>query len=423
MSRITLLLYNPFRHDARVLRHASALAEAGHEVRVVATLEGDLPAAEMVAGFEVVRLDHDPRIAKLARRLIAMRRGGPAAIGTVVDQGALQAKGSPSALLVRAVLGLHLVLAWLRFRSLALRAVADGADLWIANDLDMLPVAAAAKRRFGGRVLYDAHELYVELVGNRPKSRAARAMQAAVERHLIRRVERTVTVNESIADELARRYGVPRPGVVMNVPDRRAAPTAPDRQRLRAALGVGDDRRVALYVGGIGAGRGIEQLVRASAHLDDVTIALIGPVAGDYRGELEALTNGAGAVRVLPAVAETAVLSWAAGADVGLVPYRNTCLNNYLSLPNKLFEYLAAGVPVVASDFPELRRVIEGEGVGVTCDPEDPADIARAVRSVVDDPVRHARFRAGALRAGERFNWERERPKLSETVTALLELS
>lgn len=413
MSRVTLLLYNSFRHDARVRRHAAALAAAGHDVRVVAVRETGLPATEEDGGFRVVRVEQEPPISRLARRLIARRRGAPAEAGSVIDQDTLQPGGGWRTVLARAALGVHLGLAWLEFRGRALRAAADGADLWIANDLDTLPVAVSARRRHGGGILYDAHELYVEHVGNRPKSAATRRMQAWVERRLIRTVDRTVTVNESIARELERRYGVPRPGVVMNVPDRPSGGPAADTGRLRDALGLGEDDRIALYVGGIAVGRGIEELVRAASRLDGVTVALLGPVADGYRSQLEALARSCaaeGAVRFLPPVPAGEVLGWAAGADVGVVPYRDTCLNNYLSLPNKLFEYLGAGVPVVASRFPELQRVVDEHDVGATCDPEDPGDIARAVMAVVGDRTRHAELKANAARAGERFTWEHERP-------------
>lgn len=422
-ARVTLLLYNPFRHDARVRRHAAALAGAGHDVRVVATRDSGLPERDAVAGFEVVRVDHDPSSARLARRLIAMRRDEPVGIGGVIDQHTLKPGGGWRTLPARAALGLHLALAWLRFRRQALRAVADGADVWIANDLDTLPLAVAARRRHGGRILYDAHELYVEHVGNRPKSDVTRRLQGWLEQRLIRTVDGTVTVNESIAQELERRYGVGRPGVVMNVPDRPAGHPARDDGRLRRALGVEEGRPIALYVGGIGVGRGVEELVRAASHLDGATIALMGPLADGYRAELESLAGSSapeGTVRFLAPVHESEVLDWTAGADVGVVPYRNTCLNNYLSLPNKLFEYLGAGVPVVVSDFPELRRVVQEHDVGATCDPDDPVDIARAIRAVVGDPGRHAALRASAARAGECFTWDRERSRFLEAVQGVL---
>jgi glycosyltransferase involved in cell wall biosynthesis len=86
-----------------------------------------------------------------------------------------------------------------------------------------------------------------------------------------------------------------------------------------------------------------------------------------------------------------------------------------------LFEYMAAGLAVVGSDFPEIRRVIVDNGIGLLCDPESPADIARAVNEVLGDRGRRAEMSANARRAAERFSWERERPKLLELFDELVD--
>ena len=97
---------------------------------------------------------------------------------------------------------------------------------------------------------------------------------------------------------------------------------------------------------------------------------------------------------------------------VGAIPYRNVGLNNYYTSPNKLFEYCAAGVPVVASRFPELVKIVEGMGVGRTFDPESPEDIARVVNALLDDPKALEEARHHAREAGRTLSWEFESRKL-----------
>ena len=91
---------------------------------------------------------------------------------------------------------------------------------------------------------------------------------------------------------------------------------------------------------------------------------------------------------------------------------RGQSLSYRWSMPNKLFEYMMAGIPVVASDFEEMGRVVREEGVGTVCDPDDPQSIAAAVRAIVDDPEAEARFRAATRVAITRYNWDHEEQKL-----------
>jgi glycosyltransferase involved in cell wall biosynthesis len=105
--------------------------------------------------------------------------------------------------------------------------------------------------------------------------------------------------------------------------------------------------------------------------------------------------------------------SWVAGADVGVIAFQPIEANNLLATPNKLFECLAVGVPVVVSDFPEMRAIVDTWGVGATCDPRSPASIADAVRDVLARD-RRASFTACRRAAMERYSWQRQSSRLLE---------
>jgi glycogen(starch) synthase len=416
--RVCMFVHNALLHDSRVEREAAALAAAGYDVRVVAARGAGTPARERRDGFDVERVDSDPTPTRAVRRALAARgRGGD--IGTVaapLHGGRAGIRGAAERLALRAHLAAELA------RYLRRAAAAGGtapAQVWMGHDLDALPAAWLARRRHGGRLLYDSHELFSERIA---VSSAARPFWRAIERWLAPRADAVVTVGDGVAAELARRYRMPSPTVVRNLPA--SAPADPaDRSPLRAALGLAADARIALYLGGLQPGRGLEILVDVAARLavGDVVV-LMGPGHPDYVAALRERAARAGAAERLvlaPAVPTEDVVRWAAGADVGLALIQNVSLSYFLSLPNKLFEYVAAGLPVVASDFPELRGVVEGRGLGAVCAPDDPDAIARAIAWTLDDPDRHERLRAAARAAAAELTWDAESRVLVELVDRL----
>jgi len=149
---------------------------------------------------------------------------------------------------------------------------------------------------------------------------------------------------------------------------------------------------------------------------------------GDLRERLEqeaADPRYGGRLHVLPGVPPDVLNEWVASADVGAMPNQPATLNERLSTPNKLFESIAAGIPVVLSDFAERRRIVidDPDGpLGAVCDPTKPADIARAIRSLIDlPPAETAALRLRCLKAAhERWNWETEGAKLVALYEDLL---
>jgi glycosyltransferase involved in cell wall biosynthesis len=279
--------------------------------------------------------------------------------------------------------------------------------------MDALPAAEAAARRDGARLVYDSHEIFMAWGDHAAQPLPVRAVVGRWERRLAGRATAVVTVNDEIADVLRRRLDVQRIVVVYNTPPRWTPPDPP-RGLIRNAAGIPGDARVVLCHGGFQAGRGLEETTLAilepgleSAHMVFLgyRLHILDTVLEDSRFETR--------VHVLDAVPPAELLDWVVDADVDVMAILPTDLNHILSTPNKLFESLAAGVPVVSSDLPVRHRIICDDPLGplgALCDPTQPTSIAAAIRSILDAPAEErARLRARCLAAAHaRWNWETE---------------
>jgi glycosyltransferase involved in cell wall biosynthesis len=286
-----------------------------------------------------------------------------------------------------------------------------------AHDLNTLPVAWLVARRDKAKLVYDSHELYIERNKLKPSSRLWKFIQRRMEGFLVRRCDAVFTVNESLADELAKRYKIPRPGVVMNTPARfeKADLHFLGNSRLRSELSVPREKNLLLYVGGITFNRGLEELIQSLSHLPDCYLVYMGYGNHAYMQSLVELAEKTGVrdrFAFFGPVPSDQVIHYAAGADVGVAPIANACLSYYYCSPNKLFEYMNAGLPIMASNFPELEKVVLGHEIGLTFDPADPLDIARTARQILDNPDTAQKMRGNSLKASEFYNWSHEAIKL-----------
>jgi glycosyltransferase involved in cell wall biosynthesis len=291
------------------------------------------------------------------------------------------------------------------------------AHAYHAHNIHVGPAAWLASKWRRAALVYDAHELYGEAQGDALHRIAARA-ERPLERWMVRSSRLVITTNDSRRRRLRERYGDIRVDVLANVPPlvRVVEPLDP---------GFPKDRSVLLYQGGIYAeGRAFRETIEALALLDDVELVIIG---FGRENDLElirrwAAESGVSArVHLLPPRSFDELVRTAAAASVGLVPVKPNSLNNYLGDTNKLFEYLMAGLPVVASDLPEIRRVVsQGEPpVGELFDPSSPASIADAVRKVLGPGIA-LRGREARRLAVDRFNWNIEEQRLLEGYRELI---
>lgn len=414
MSRLRVCLVTTGHPSTnpRLVKEADALAGSGYDVAVVAcsfwpwaetadvVFEGrpwsvrKVRFGEMASGLSGhwIRLRH-----RFAREVAA--RLGPERV--------------PDALLARAI---HYVTP-----ELARLSTATPADLYIAHNLGALPAAAAAAQRHGARLGFDAEDFHLGELAVTPETAAQRALVAAVEARFLPRCTFVTAASDGIGRAYADETGIPLPTTVLNV-----FPLA-DRDTPVDAAALADEvpdgaRSLHWFSQTIGPGRGLEDAVAALPLLpDDVVLSLRGGWAAGYEPELRGLAEslGVGArVRSLGHCPPDEVVRRAAEHDIGLALEPARTANNDLAVSNKLFTYLLAGLPTVATAtagqsgvcirFPEATRLVA---------PRSPEALARAAAELLAAPGASA---AAAQTGRDQLNWDTEQTVFLDIVAGAL---
>ena len=284
-------------------------------------------------------------------------------------------------------------------------------DIVHANDFDTLPAAALLARAWRACLIYDTHELYTSQELDPP--RVHRLVAGALEGVLARRCNGVVTVCEPIARELERRLRLPRmPAVVLNCPEQVEVPS---RKEDIPPLRV-------VYQGAMGPGRPLDDLLVAMEHAEGVllTIRVIATPLDALQREV-AQRGLEDRVTVADPVPPDRLVEALAEFDAGLIINRPVTLNDEYVLPNKLFEYMMAGVVPVVPRLPALTPIVEGERVGVTFEPARPDAAGAVLSELAADQARVHELAASARRAaGERYNAERQAESLAAVWAACL---
>ncbi len=296
-------------------------------------------------------------------------------------------------------------------RRLYEKALELDAHLYHFHDPEFLPFAKKLVKK-GKTVLYDAHEdLPRQILSKEWIPKGFRGLVAGLvqryEKGISARLSGIVTATDTIADRFRGR-GV-AVTAVKNFPRLKDLP-APDPGK-----GTIDERPFQLcYLGGISRNRGIVELLRAMERLDGVHLALAGPFQpAELQHELEDM-KGWERVTYHGVLDRQGVVEVLENSRIGVVTLHP--VPNYReALPVKMFEYMGAGLPVLASDFPSWKGIVENENCGVCVDPLDPDAIADAVKALMIDPERARQMGSNGRKAVERtYNWEHEKEKLLE---------
>ena len=303
----------------------------------------------------------------------------------------------------------------------------QGFDFYHAHDMDMLIPGYLNAKLNQARLVYDAHEIW-------PRQRPGRGpitiwVLEQIEKYIMQRTDVVITVNESIADHFLRRYKLKsKPQIIYNYPSlkNKQRYVNGERKRLLDKYKLPTDAVIGIYQGKFALQRGIEKLIDAAELLTNRLFLVIRGPENEY---LETLKDYADSKNVLnkkiffadPVPMEQMIVK-ASAADIGILNFLPISLNNYYILPNKLFEYMAAGLAIVSNDLPEVNQVVQQTQSGLLVKGDQPEDIAQKLNRLVKNQQLLEKFKKNAMNAATNtYNWKKEQHKLLKIYNWLSE--
>lgn len=401
MMRVLMVLFKDIHYDARVHREAIALAEAGWYVDIACLHTTSQPAPEI---HERVRLLRYPIQTKRIKRYVEQKADQR------VKRGVYRVVRNPMVKVAKDAVAK---------RDFAMKVwdLCQGANYSAVHchGAETLSIGAYLKQKHGLTLVYDPHHVYEDSNG---KKRWERTASQRAETVWMDEVDHMIAINELIEAEFQHRYPNLSITVLRNIPQTLdQLPREKNYFHRRYDLKAED--QVILYQGGFTQNRGLEELIRALVHLPERhKLVLLG--FGEWKERLEQLVKEKGLTdRVFfhPPLLPCKLLQVTSHADLGAVLYQSTCPKNRLVTPNKLFEYIQAGIPVISSDRPGKAIVVGTYQAGRLVDPHNVQEIADAIREILSDPDP---WLIGTHKARKQLRWEKEQERLVELYRQII---
>lgn len=281
------------------------------------------------------------------------------------------------------------------------------------HSLPVLPIGVLFKLFLGAALVYDTHELETEIIG---VVGIKRVFFKLIEKSFIRFADAVITVNDAIMEWYKNEYGLQNITAVRNIPYQRHEDEISKNNILKTKFCINDDEILFIYQGVLGVGRGIDILLDTFSKVDGKKHLLFMGF-GEWEDLIKQYEQAYGNIHFLDAVRSSDVNRYTFGADVGLCLIENLSLSFYLSLPNKLFEYIINGVPVIVSDFPEMRRVIDEADCGWKV-AVDKSALYSLVASISKDEI--AAKRNNVMQYRKMIGWQNEEKALLNVYRHML---
>ena len=399
-----MLVTTDFVHDRRVRQEARSLAEAGHQVTVIATSgleESDLYISEAQDMTEIVESIKPVRLVQVSvppRSKIRVKR-----IKLAVDA-------------TRCYMP-----AFFRFLRAAIK---ERADVYHCHNIDTLLMGYIASRLSHAQLVFDCHDIYSEIKAKGTFVKAFGPVWKIMERFLPSRADAVIATCDSHAEYISSRRKKVHPLLVYNCP---YVHHWEKTSRIREYFNIPPGDKIVLYFGTMWVDRGVELIIESSQYfLPQTRLVLLGTTRSEYRCQLEekiaSLPNW-DRVHLSGYVPMEEVSQYLMSADLTVIPFENLSLT-YDLLPWKLFETMMAGLPIVASALPAMRRIIEESDCGIIVEEITPQAFAAAINKLVAAPDLMKHYSVNSRRAAEsKYNWENESQKLINLYHDLAQVS
>jgi len=377
MKRVASIVLNNFIRDNRVLKENISLQNAGYKTCIIALHDKDLLEEELVEGVRVKRV----KINKIYR-------------------------------------GKSFIISGLKYFSFLYRAfkLTKSYDIIHCNDLETLPVGYFRKLiNKKTKVVYDAHEFEIFRSNNSHPSRIW--LNKLIEKWFIKSANAVITVSDSIADEYVKLYNIPRPYLIYNCPSISYSDNNKTYNLFGEKFKLRSDQKIFLYQGGLTFGRGIDSIIETFSKMNTDKYVSIFMGFGSYISKIEAAAKESNNIYLHPAVEMKEIDKYSKSADWGLITTEPISINNDLSLPNKLLEYVMAEIPILAFPTKEIKNMIEKMKIGIVTDDFTVESFTKAIElaSKMDTNT----YKEQLIKMKHKYNWENQEKLLIEIYKSL----
>lgn len=365
-KKISVLVFNNFTNDSRVLKEATSLSKSGYNVQVIAHL--------------------DKGLKKLEKGLFTTKRV------SYLDR-------TNASFLTK-------IIAYIKFILGAIKESKDS-DFVHCNDLNTLPIGYLIKKIFNSKIkiVYDAHEYETEI--NNLKGLKKKLVKFG-EKKLIRHADLTFSVSDAIANEYSRMYPfIKTPKLILNCPNYREVEK---NDIFRHTFDISSDSKIFLFQGNLSQGRGIEITIEAFKKTTNKNNVIIFMGYGNLENRIKEESKKEVNIFFHEAVTQEKLLYYTSSADVGILFYENSCLNHYYCSPNKMFEYIMAEIPVIISNLYEMKKIITSCKVGVIAKENTTDGLLEAIDEANNLDKKQTQL--NLLKTKKIYNWENQEKEL-----------
>ena len=282
-------------------------------------------------------------------------------------------------------------------------------DIFLSNDLDTLPACYYASRLKKKPIIYDSHELFTE-VPELVNRNFVKNFWTKIEKHILPKLRYTYTVCQSIADIYNKKYKTSFK-VVRNIPVCKNT----EKEQIKHST-----EKIILYQGAVNKGRGLEQIIKAMPFINNAKLLIIGD--GDVLKDLKHLANkldinnkikftGKIPFEKLKPITQT--------ADLGISLEQNIGLNYYYALPNKIFDYIHSNIPILASDLPEIKNIIEKYNVGELINDFSPESLSQKINNLLNNDKKLNLYKQNTYTAAKELCWQTEEKIILEIFSSI----
>lgn len=427
-KNIVMLVFNYFENDSRVLKEAFTLAENDYRVHIFALWKEGLKQKETLKeNVFLTRVDFTPFHKKIIGNDNFQKLKNK-----VYKKPAKKVVKSNGTILANPVTKNKVKLSLLKFLFNLINKFFNYSGFYKntkktiktqglipnfvhSHDLNTLPLGRKISRKYKAKLIYDSHELYVHK--NRPFETPNwfKNLETHIERKNIRKCDKVITVSNSIVEHLEKTYSIEKPSLIMNAPFMKKKQPLSDENNLRIKLNVKTENKLLIYSGAVSFNRGLDKVIESIKHVPNAHLVFLGGGQQSFKNYLQSVADFhkvADRFSFFGPVQSFEVTSFVQSAYLGIAPIENVCLSYYYCAPNKVFEYIQGGIPVIASNFPDMELVIKSNNIGLTFEPNSPEDIAEKINQLLNNPEDYEKYKENVGKIIDKYKWENEAKKL-----------